>query len=331
MPKLVGAQSVSQLALCEVRRGGLQTTLQDGGRMARSKGIPVGGAVDLTAWRLANALVGNHSGEAGLEMTLQGAELFFLRDAVVALVGAPFEVTLDGQLVTMGRALRVSAGQMLSVGGCMQGMRCVLAVRGGWSGSVVFGSRSTNIQAGFGGMGRALQRGDVLQSGESDIDLPLSRAVLHPDLLTPISHQVTLRVVAAECEAPWLLGIPLTVGIQDRMGVRLMVDLSENPAAEPDWATRWAARPSLPTVRGAVQLPPDGSPILLLPDAGTHGGYPVPFVVCAADLPRLGQLRTGNMVVFTQISAQEAVQALRLQEGQLRAAERMLLGELGKV
>ncbi|MDL2345930.1 allophanate hydrolase, partial [Deinococcus sp. MIMF12] len=177
----------------------------------------------------------------------------------------------------------------LEVGAAARGLRAVLAVRGGLDVPEVFGSRATDLRTGFGGLeGRALRRGDRLGWLPRPEASPPG-AFLSPGLRTPTGPNLTLRVLSTPEATPALLaaltGGWFSVGPQaDRMGVRLTGEVP---------VTHDPARVSLPNVPGAVQLPPDGRPILLLPDAGTHGGYPTPLVVAAVDRPVLGQLRPG--------------------------------------
>jgi antagonist of KipI len=304
----------------EVRRPGLQTTLQDAGRRARALGVPGGGAADPLALRLANALVGNPAGAAALEVTLLGPVLRFEAGALVALWGAPFAASLDGRPFPPGRAVPVRAGQTLDLGGTARGARAILAVRGGLDGQEAFGSRSTDLRTGFGGLeGRALRGGDRLSWFPRPPVTP-PRAFLSPDLQTPTGPHHVLRVLPTPEATPDLLAAlterPFTVsGQADRMGARL----SEAVPAPHD-----PGRVSLPNVPGAVQLPPDGRPILLLPDAGTHGGYPTPLVVAGVDLPRLGQLRPGDRVWLRTVTPGEAHGARQRQEREVRGAEMAL-------
>lgn len=303
----------------EVLRAGLQTTVQDLGRRARALGIPASGAADPVALRLANALVGNAPRAAALELTLSGPTLRFGAGAVVALCGAPFEAALDGKPLALWRAVQVQAGQTLSIGGTPRGMRAVLAVRGGLLGQEAFGSRSTDLRAGFGGLGRALEAGDTLEwaAPSPTLTLPAApfRVWVAPDLHTLDTR--VLRVLPTLEASPDLLksltSTAFTVSKQaDRMGVRLAESLS---------APHDPSRQSLPNLAGMVQLPPDGKPILLLPDAGTHGGYPTPLVVIGADLPKLGQLRPHDRLFFRVVSRAQARAALAEQERALRSAE----------
>lgn len=306
--------------MLEVLRPGLQTTVQDAGRRALALGVPGGGAADPVALRLANALVGNPAGAAGLEVTLTGPTLRFHADALIALCGAPFRAALEGQPFPLGWAVPVPAGATLEVGTAARGLRAVLALRGGLNVPEVLGSRATDLRAGFGGLeGRPLQRGDRLGWSELPRVTP-RRAFLSPTLHTPTGPVLTLRVLSTPEATPALLAAlterPFGVSAQaDRMGVRLAGEVP----AEHD-----PARVSLPNVPGAVQLPPDGRPILLLPDAGTHGGYPTPLVVAAVDRPALGQLRPGDQVRFQPVTLKAAHAALRARERTLRGVEAAL-------
>lgn len=304
----------------EILKPGLQTTMQDAGRRVRALGIPAGGAADSVALRLANALVGNPPDAAALEVTLAGPTVRFHAPAVVSLCGAPFEATLDGVAFPLWRAVQVEAGQTLAIGGTAQGMRAVLAVRGGLEGQEVFGSRSTDLRSQFGGLaGRAVQKGDQLDWPERSSG-PVKKLVVAPELRTPVGPRHLIRVMpTADASASllaYLRAKAFTVSAQaDRMGARLTqtLEVPHDPA-----------RVSLPNVPGMVQVPPDGRPIVLLADAGTHGGYPTPLIVIQADLARGGQLRPGDQVVFSVVNWSQAQAALAKQEDDLRQAENAL-------
>ncbi|WP_309572772.1 biotin-dependent carboxyltransferase family protein [Deinococcus sp.] len=306
--------------MIEVLAAGLQTTVQDAGRRVRALGVPAGGAADPGARRLANALVGNAAGAAGLELTLGGPTLRLHADTLLSVCGAPFDATLDGHPFPLWRAVPVRAGQTLTVAGTPLGARAFLAVRGGVGGQEVFGSVSTDLRGAFGGQGgRALRRGDRLTWTPRPPAQP-PRAFIDTDLRTTLSAPHVLHVLPTPDATPdtlaALLGTAFTVSAQaDRMGVRLR----ESVPAPHD-----PARVSVPNVPGMIQLPPDGRPILLLPDAGTHGGYPTPLAVVSADLPRLGQLRPGDTVTFRAVTLDWARVALHAQERGLRQAEAAL-------
>lgn len=310
----------------EVLFPGLQTTVQDAGRRLRALGVPAAGAADPAALRVANALVGNAPGAAALEVTVLGPTLHFRAAALVALCGAPFGAQLGGRVLPQWRAVPVQAGETLRVGAAAQGMRAVLAVRGGLRVPAVLGSRATDLRAGFGGLGgRALRRGDVLAWSGMWAARPV-RGAAAPAVRTPTGpHHVLRALPTAEATPQTLRALTrrtLTVSAQaDRMGVRLDPPLGVALAPAPALT---AGRGSLPNVPGAAQLPPDGRPILLLPDAGTHGGYPTPLVVIGADVPRLGQLRPGDRLRFQVVTPNEAVAARRDAARALRGLEAAL-------
>ena len=148
----------------DIIRSGLLATVQDLGRPGyQYAGIPVGGALDAPALRLANLLIGNAPGEAGLEITLAGPTLRFARPHLLALTGADLSATLDGQLLPLGRPVAVRVGTTLAFGAARAGCRAYLALAGGLDLPPVLGSRATLVRANLGGLhGRALRAGDQL-------------------------------------------------------------------------------------------------------------------------------------------------------------------------
>lgn len=305
--------------VAHVERAGLASNLQDSGRQARSLGFASSGAADSLSYQLAEILVGNTKPRTSLEITLQGPRLRFTRSQVVALCGANFVATLDGQVMPLWRAVSIKAGSTLIIDNCSRGLRGYLSVAGGWQGQTVLGSQSTDVRGGFGGLaGRNLQRGDVLQAKAITPDFPsssFSAKAIAPALRTSLSQHHVLRLLASPEATPQLSVAltrrSLTVSQQlDRMGVRLQERLVVPAIGQ---------RPSLPNSHGTLQLPPDGQPILLLPDAGTHGGYLSPFVVARVDWPKLGQLRPADRVAMRLVSLAEARAALARQVVALRA------------
>ena len=145
-----------------VIRGGMLTTIQDLGRTGhRAAGVPLSGAMDACALRVANLLVGNPEATAVLECTLLGPELAFSTDTVIALGGADFAG------VESWRPIMMRAGERVKLGAARTGCRGYLAVAGGFDVPAVLGSRSTYLRAGFGGfLGRALRDGDVLAAAD---------------------------------------------------------------------------------------------------------------------------------------------------------------------
>ncbi len=306
-------------AAVEILRPGVFTTVQDLGRPGhRAEGVPLGGAADSLALRVANLLVGNAEGEAALEFTLTGPELKFLRDTLVAIGGAD----VDG--VPPGRPFVIHAGATLDLSRLDRGCRGYLAIAGGIDVPVVLGSRSTFVRGGFGGLvGRTLRTGDRLMvpnvhraaGAHWQID-----ARIRPELAPP----VTLRVVAGAHTDEFdggLMAQAFKVSPQsDRMGVRLA------GAALPRSATRELI--SAPVTPGTVQVPPDGQPIVLLADAQTIGGYPRLAHVITVDMARAAQLRPGDGVRFVMVSLDEA---RRLRHAQERALVLLRAGLAQKI
>jgi len=142
---------------------GLFTTVQDGGRNGcAALGVGRAGAMDITALRLANILVGNVENAAALEITLRGPHLRFDHDSLIGLTGATIQAHCNGEAVPLWRPATIRAGSELVLGGMPRGARSYLAVAGGIDAARVLGSCSSDINAGIGA--RALAAGDVLDA-----------------------------------------------------------------------------------------------------------------------------------------------------------------------
>lgn len=308
-----------------VIRPGLFTTVQDAGRFGwQSQGIGPGGAMDLEAMRLANALVGNDESAAVLETTLLGPVLHFDDDAMFALSGAPADARVDSTPMPHRRAVFVPAGTTVTIGPCTSGCRTTVAFAGGVAVAPVLGSRSTNVRAHFGGFeGRALAANDCLPLGALSTDASRLFARLRgigrswaadsdgcgDDLAPVMGGDVRVRAIPASgldrldaASRAALFTVPFSVGQKsDRMGYRLegpplvVVERREMISAGVAW--------------GAVQLPPDGYPIVLGADRPTTGGYPVIAHVASVDRRVLAQLRPGDRLQFTAIDLASAEEA----------------------
>jgi biotin-dependent carboxylase-like uncharacterized protein len=269
-----------------VRSPGGLTTVQDLGRPGYAElGVGVSGAADRVALRAANRLIGNPAGRAALEVTLGGLDVEFTVAATVALTGAPTPANID-----FGVAVTVAAGARVTLGLPTAGLRTYLAVRGGVAAEPVLGSCSTDTLSGLGPP--ALRAGDELAIGPQP-RTPISGATA----LAP-SWPAELRVVLGP-RADWftdaaleqLMTMEWTVRPDsNRIGIRL-----DGPGLA---RLRTGELPSEATRPGALQVPPDGRPILLGPDAPVTGGYPVIAVVHSAQLHRAGQLRPGQPIRF---------------------------------
>ena len=294
----------------EVVEPGILTTVQDpfGRRDWRHVGVPAGGAADPWSARLANRLVGNPDDAALLELTLAGPALRLAEPALIALVGE-MAATLDGLPLRSGVARVARAGAELRVGEG-QDARAYLAIGGGLEVEPVLGSTATDLRSGFGGLGgRALRAGDRLSHGRASGP---GYRWLGAGATGPI------RIAAGpQPGIEGLSGVVWRVGAEaDRTGVRL-----DGPRME------GGEVPSMGLPLGAIQVPPDGRPIVMLADRPVTGGYPVPAVVIGADIGRVARLRPGDELRFASVSLEEARSALRRAEEELAALEMLDPGD----
>ncbi len=298
-----------------VLKPGLLTTVQDLGRCGyQASGVPVAGPMDAFSHRLANALVGNASDAAALEITLIGPELEPEIDITIAVAGAEFEIWCEGRPVPMGTACVIRAGRRLRFGKRLQGARAYLAVEGGITTPKVLGSRATHLVSRMGGVeGRALIAGDRLPVAGSTSGVA-RKAV---GLTLPSSGRARVRVMTGP-QADWcgpealrtLTSVSFRVSPRsNRMGYRL--EGPPLPRVHPGEII------SEPVGMGAIQVPGAGEPILLMADRQTAGGYPRIAHVITADLPLAGQLAPGDFIEFALCSRQEAAAALIARERQL--------------
>jgi biotin-dependent carboxylase-like uncharacterized protein len=281
-----------------VVRAGALTTVQDLGRPGYAHlGVPRSGALDGPALRAANRLAGNPAGAAGLETTVNGCALRPSRAVVVAVTGAPCPVRVDGRPVAWGAPVRVPGGALLDVGSAAPGLRSYLAVSGGVAVPPVLGSRSTDLLSGLGPA--PLAEGDLLPVGAatgvtgaadvlpcpgpgSELVLPLARGPRDDWFTADAFHTLS--------------GGGYTVSpASNRIGLR-----TRGPALR---RSRGGELPSEGMVLGAVQVPPDGCPVVFLADHPTTGGYPVIGVVPEGSLPAAAQSPPGTPVRFVPLGA----------------------------
>jgi antagonist of KipI len=333
--------------MIEVLRAGLLTTVQDLGRTGlRDQGVPVGGAADAVALRIANLLAGNPQGAAGLEMTLAGPRLRFARTELIALGGAGMAADLDGVPVPFWRPVRVRAGETLDLRGARTGCRAYLAVAGGIAVPPVLGSRATYLPSAFGGVdGRALRAGDRLPVGKASARSAAVRTAIEREGRRNgiASWSIAPAALPAYRAEPELLLIPgshadaLTEATReqlfsgrfrvsqhsDRMGCRL-----QGPALALSAPIELSSEGVAP---GTVQLPPGGAPIVLMADGGTTGGYPRIGHVATVHLPLLAQLRPGDHLRFRATTIDDAHRLLRARERALTLlADALRLRSAGK-
>jgi antagonist of KipI len=289
-----------------VESPGLLTSVQDLGRPGFGPlGISPSGAADPVALRLGNLLVGNKPGAAALEMTLLGGSFAFPQGATIALTGADLGATLDGRALEMWTPQTIAPGKTIVCGSTRNFARGYLVVAGGIRVQPFLGSASTHLLSGLGGYkGRALRKGDVLQSGAPAKNIP-TRRVSEQALLTFMPGR-TLRVTEgphsdslSERSKRELFRTTFSVSeSSDRTGIRLEGQgLQSNAKGE-------MITEGVPL--GAIQMTPSGQPIILFVEQQTTGGYPNVATVVGVDLHRVGQLRPRTKIRFKRISFAEA-------------------------
>jgi biotin-dependent carboxylase-like uncharacterized protein len=266
---------------------GALTTVQDDGRPGLAHlGVSRSGWLDPRAARLANRLVGNDEGEAVLENVLGGLALSCDAAMTVAVTGAGCPVLVDGSGAALGAAVAVPAGAVLRLGTPARGLRAYVAFGGGLRVPEVLGSRSTDTLSGLGP--EPLAEGDALALGP-----PYGR-VSGVETWADVPDQMTVLRCRPGPRLDWCDTRVLADAVfevaadSDRVGLRL-----QGPPIE---RVRTEELPSEGMVLGAVQVPPDGQPVVFLRDHPVTGGYPVPCVVEADDVARCAQLRPGNSV-----------------------------------
>ncbi len=304
----------------DVLDGGTHTTVQDvPGRIGYwDVGVPPSGPFDDCSFRIGNRLLQNDSDAAGLEITLNGPSLRFRSNTQIALTGAEFPATLNGNPVAFWKTISVKTGDTLTIGRASDaGARCYLCVRGGIQVDDYLGSKSTFTLGQFGGHGgRTLRIGDVLH-------LPARSSVVAeknvPEAARPvIAHQWQIHVMLGPHAAPdffteqdietffttdWDVHYN-----SSRTGVRLI-------GPKPEWARRDGGEAGLHPSNihdnayaiGAVDFTGD-MPVILGPDGPSLGGFVCPVTVIAAERWKLGQLRPGDQLRFIPVDDATAAQ-----------------------
>ncbi|MFI6098656.1 biotin-dependent carboxyltransferase family protein [Lentzea sp. NPDC051213] len=276
-----------------VLRTGPQALVQDLGRPGHAHlGVPPSGAVDPDSLKLANRLVGNDETAAGLELLLGGLTVRADASCTVAVTGPAVRLHLDQKLVDSHQPIHLPENSTLEIGTPDTGLRCYLAVSGGIDVPKELGSRSTDLLSGIGP--EPLRDNDVLHLGTPS-------AAAGADVVPP--HRALQTLV-----------IPITLGPRDDWFADAETQLRQGSWTVSDRSNRVGTRlqgtalnrrdgeiPSEGMITGAVQVPPDGQPVVFLNDHPTTGGYPVIGVVDRDHLRFLGQARPGTSVRFRPI------------------------------
>lgn len=300
----------------EVRKPGLSTTVQDGGRSGYYHlGIPPSGALDQYSLACANALVGNPDDAAALEIVYMGPELAFTGPATVAVAGATITPRVNGEDRPVWESFDVADGDVLSFDYLKAGARAYLAVSSGIDVEVKLGSRSTYALGALGGVqGRPLAEGDVLPVGSAN-----GRAgLVVPDDLRPVlSKQVEVRVImglydhrltdggrATFLDTEWTL-----TPVADRIGFRYTGGQLETVDREPPFGA--GQDPSnivdSPYPIGSIQVPGGVEPIVLHRDAVSGGGYMMVATVLSGDLDVVAQSAPRTKTKFVEVDLETAL------------------------
>jgi biotin-dependent carboxylase-like uncharacterized protein len=320
--------------MIEILATGGMSTVQDSGRQGyRRFGVGVAGPLDPLAAGIGNAMLGNESGCAFIEIVLFPFRARFAGNCRIALTGADARASLDGGPVWPWWTLSARAGQILHVEGPRGGGVTYLCVGGGLDVPKILGSRSTDLKAGFGGFhGRTLRKGDILgilpdpelnarqRARGFGIRPPSIAMELCEDPKAPLAAQVRILPAAEwDCFTDKSLELLVTTDWRispnsNRIGARL---------DGPELVThRKLEMPSHGIVPGVIQVPPAGRPIVMQCDAQTSGGYPKIATVIEADQWRVAQSPPGGHLRFRTVSLHEAQDALNVQREYLIAIER---------
>ena len=293
---------------------GYFTTIQDEGRWGyQAYGMPISGAMDKYAYRVANLMVGNHRNAAVLEMTDCGAALKFDEEQFVAVCGADMQGVLNGKPINNWSSFTVPKKGELRFDTAISGYRTYLAIRGGFEVPLVLESRSTCSWAKVGGYeGRSLRQGDVLYVGQDSDFETISRS-LEPKYFPSYADEIKLRVILGpqdtmftqEALVAFFENSYIVTNQSDRTGYRLQgtkikhIDKAEiiSDAA----------------CLGAIQIPSHGMPFIMTADHQTTRGFPKLGSVNQEDLSKLAQARAGDRIRFVLSTEKEAIDALRLE------------------
>ena len=280
--------------------GGLMTTIQDAGRRGYQRyGMGVSGAVDVHSYVYANVLVGNTHNEAVLEVTIIGPTIEFTSNSVIAVTGGDLSPALDGSPLPMYRAVRVTKGSILTFGAVRSGCRAYISFAGGLAVAPVMGSRSTYLKANLGGYeGRNLQAGDEIAFRRpASCPRNLERRRMDPQIF---NGDYTVRVLMGPQDDRFtrkgietFLGSAYKVTSQfDRMGYRLAGPEIEH-VTDGNIITDGISF-------GAIQVPDDHQPIIMLADRQTTGGYAKIANVINVDMPMVAQSKAGDTIRFVK-------------------------------
>lgn len=291
--------------MIEIISAGMLSTVQDLGRFKVMKnGFTQSGVMDAYSTKIANKLCKNDINAPVVEMTMLGITAKFKGEHIFAISGGIFDVSLNNKPVRTNKAYIAKDGDVLSIKGAKQGLRCYLAVAGGFDVPLFMGSASTNLKINVGGFnGRKLKAGDILKIGKADKIKNIEKRELPENTY---NNPVRVRVVLgpqddmfSENDLMLFSKQQYTVTCDlDRMGIRL-------------WGIALRGKEKLEIISdaitfGSIQITNSGMPIILMADHQTTGGYAKIATVISADLPKLAQVKPNDKISFEIIDIDTA-------------------------
>ena len=291
--------------MMEIISAGMLSTVQDLGRFKVMKnGFTQSGVMDAYSTKIANKLCKNDINAPVIEMTMLGITAKFKGEHIFAISGGIFDVSLNNKPVRTNKAYIAKDGDVLSIKGAKQGLRCYLAVAGGFDVPLFMGSASTNLKINVGGFnGRKLKAGDILKIGKADRIKNIEKRELPENTY---NNPVRVRVVLGPQDDMFSENDLMLFSKQqytvtsdiDRMGIRL-------------WGIALRGKEKLEIISdaitfGSIQITNSGMPIILMADHQTTGGYAKIATVISADLPKLAQVKPNDKISFEIIDIHTA-------------------------
>jgi len=328
--------------MAQVIKKGLETSIQDyPGRIGTlNQGFPASGPMDSWSFRLANILVGNEPGEAALECQFMGPTLKFKSDRVIAITGANMSPKIDGELIPMWESIKIKANQTLEMAFATVGARSYIAFSGGINSEPWLGSRSTFHKAGVGGIeGRAIQDNQIIPLGKNK---KIQLRKIKKDSIPIISNDKNWSIeVVRGPNDDWVdeKGHEIFLNSKwklqaksDRTGYRLdgpkltFSDKATNKSLEHGSEPSNIIDQGYPA--GAINLAGQ-TPIILVNDGPSMGGFINPYTVPSSAFWKLGQAKPGDTFKFVEISVEKA-QLLRAEQSIICSEESLVSHEDNK-
>lgn len=294
--------------MIEIISAGMLSTVQDLGRFKVMKnGFTQSGVMDAYSTKIANKLCKNDVNAPVIEMTMLGITAKFKGEHIFAISGGIFDISLNGNSIRTNKDYVAKDGDVLSIKGAKQGLRCYLAVAGGFDVPLFMGSASTNLKINVGGFnGRKLKAGDILKIGKADKIKNIEKRELPENTY---NNTVRVRVVLGPQDDMFSENDLMLFSKQqytvtsdlDRMGIRL-------------WGIALRGKEKLEIISdaitfGSIQITNSGMPIILMADHQTTGGYAKIATVISADLPKLAQVKPNDKISFEIIDIDTAEKA----------------------